>query len=322
MGKKGVWWKVIIWVWGVVVLVGCGHENRPSIDVKPATIYPMEAELSPDIPKIRPTTTITPFPSLSTAEVDELIDELMKTNGGCELPCWWGMTPGITSKQEAQLFFKQFEGGVGFSQFVKSGGTISDVNRNTGFKVSVGFTWEEDVLWYLDISAFFYTRPEFSRSLNQLEIDNPLYYEIMADYTLENVLSEYGQPSQVFVKTYNLDPRWYPTNTQLLYLDKGILFGYQSRNTMFDIGGGEIWISTCPSIGLITLRLFKPSVYSSNPSLADIFGFNYSGYSGYKYLENATNMTVEEFTEVFQNPNCDVLLETPAEIWSEQGFHP
>lgn len=33
---------------------------------------------------------------------------MLEKNGGCELPCWWGITPGKTSWQDAAHFLGSF----------------------------------------------------------------------------------------------------------------------------------------------------------------------------------------------------------------------
>ena len=48
------------------------------------------------IPTRTPTATPLPFPTLESAEMQSFIAEMLSTNGGCELPCWWGITPGET----------------------------------------------------------------------------------------------------------------------------------------------------------------------------------------------------------------------------------
>lgn len=52
----------------------------------------------------RPTLTLTPtlLPTLPVEEAMERIAELEATNGGCEYPCFWGITPGVTSFQQAR----------------------------------------------------------------------------------------------------------------------------------------------------------------------------------------------------------------------------
>lgn len=48
----------------------------------------------------------TPQPTLTRIEQESYIKELLKTNGGCNLPCWWGIKPGETSWREAELFLR------------------------------------------------------------------------------------------------------------------------------------------------------------------------------------------------------------------------
>ena len=35
----------------------------------------------------------TPLPDLTIDEARENLRNLLETNGGCDLPCWWGITP-------------------------------------------------------------------------------------------------------------------------------------------------------------------------------------------------------------------------------------
>ncbi len=52
----------------------------------------------------RPTFTLTPtlLPTLPLQDAAARIAELEATNGGCEYPCLWGITPGVTSFQQAR----------------------------------------------------------------------------------------------------------------------------------------------------------------------------------------------------------------------------
>lgn len=61
----------------------------------------------PHRPALRPSPTReliasdTPVPTLTDNEENELLLSLMLSNGGCELPCWWGIEPGVTTEQDA-----------------------------------------------------------------------------------------------------------------------------------------------------------------------------------------------------------------------------
>jgi hypothetical protein len=47
---------------------------------------------------------LTPVPTLSSEDAKTVVRELLETNGGCRLPCWWGLTPGRTTWEEALRF--------------------------------------------------------------------------------------------------------------------------------------------------------------------------------------------------------------------------
>lgn len=53
-----------------------------------------------------PFPTWTPLPTLEN--YSQIVVSLMTDNAGCQLPCWWGITPGETSWQEAKQFLQQF----------------------------------------------------------------------------------------------------------------------------------------------------------------------------------------------------------------------
>ena len=55
-----------------------------------------------------PTDTMPPLPTLLPEAAQNLTLELMMTNGGCELPCWWGLTPGETLRSDAFHFLQTF----------------------------------------------------------------------------------------------------------------------------------------------------------------------------------------------------------------------
>lgn len=66
----------------------------------------LSSKLPPPItPMITPTETIKPSPpspaTLPPEEATEAILGYYADNGGCELPCWWGIDPGVTTWEEA-----------------------------------------------------------------------------------------------------------------------------------------------------------------------------------------------------------------------------
>ncbi len=52
--------------------------------------------------------TDTPVSTFSPTEASARLQDLLKTNAGCRLPCWWGITPGKTTWDEAEEYLKTF----------------------------------------------------------------------------------------------------------------------------------------------------------------------------------------------------------------------
>ena len=90
----------------LIISSGCASKNiaespeaveklTPFITIEQVNEVVITKESKTDIP------TELKIPALSPEEAMELVMDLYENNGGCELPCWWGITPGITSWHEA-----------------------------------------------------------------------------------------------------------------------------------------------------------------------------------------------------------------------------
>jgi len=60
--------------------------------------------------------TWTPVPTLISEDAQRLFETLLQTNGNCNLPCWWGITPGATPWFEAQQYLSTFVDRLGKGQ--------------------------------------------------------------------------------------------------------------------------------------------------------------------------------------------------------------
>lgn len=63
---------------------------------------PLSATVTPDVTQIP-----TPNPTLSPSQITEIVRGLYDHNGGCELPCLWGIVPGEASIQDIYDRFSQ-----------------------------------------------------------------------------------------------------------------------------------------------------------------------------------------------------------------------
>ncbi len=104
----------IVSLLGLCILVGCSPATAtpPTATAEPETLTatvhvpPTQTE-TPTALLPTATPTSQPKPTINLDGADKGL-ELMTTNGGCELPCWWGITPGETTWETASDFLDDF----------------------------------------------------------------------------------------------------------------------------------------------------------------------------------------------------------------------
>jgi hypothetical protein len=274
--------------------------------------------------------TSTPLPTLSAEDSEQKILDLISNNGNCTFPCIWGITPGKTNVQTSYNFFDQFE------KFEESENRIII----TGYHERVGgvtlITWDDDVRARVHFTAFysndsieyvhFYidydreTRSETNLILQRL-FGTSSYKELIKFYSLPQILITYGRPSEVRIYLYDWPeeemmpgPPWLPFNLVLVYKDLGVAFDYlsplQKSNDMY-IG--------CPLEGQVSVTSWAPT---PDISLEEIGAHNIRFYGINEYtatltksIEEATDLSLEEFYLLFRDMNNTSCIETPVDLW-------
>lgn len=228
----------------------------------------------------------------------DIVLDLLQNNAGCKLPCWWGFTPGKTAWEDARRFLDTFA-----LRIVENGSKddfFSDVKLNFPEPLQVA----DPVHIYHVVGGMI----EFIEIMDVGEVPS---------YNLSAVLSKYGPPGSIWLKTW---PREYmeelPFQMVLFYPHLGIMVFYsvqaeeidgQIRACFLDLSPGpmELW-SPERQLDLMDLQ------ESINVTLSFI-----ETYEPYQLLEDSTDMTVNDFYEVFKNSATVSCLETPAEFWPE-----
>jgi len=92
---KKHWLSLALWicmfgscVMGCAVMTGTPVTSTAEVMVTPsatATLTPLSS----------------PIPTLDTVSAQQHVTKLFETNNGCRLPCWWGITPGKTTWEDA-----------------------------------------------------------------------------------------------------------------------------------------------------------------------------------------------------------------------------
>lgn len=253
-----------------------------------------------------PTITWTPLPTLSESQTNAKIKELLETNGGCELPCWWGITPGSTAWLEALHFLNPL---------------VFDLYQSEPY-ASV-----ESPKRHINIGVeFYYPLPDkvSSGRVSILVKDNIVYgitiFSPGAEfrYQLHQILGLLGLPKQIFISAQQSAPvpQLPPARLVLDYSDVGIWVSYGYIPTQI---GENLVICPQTSLGKVSpyndiggsLRLFVPE-------LTDSHSFSIQEYVnriGGKYINEVTNMDIETFYNTFLEPTPSNCLETPANLW-------
>jgi len=267
-------------------------------------------------PVVVETSPISP-PTWPVDEAMAMVINLMRTNGDCKLPCWWGITPGETNSQEVVTFFERFRSLNNF---------VFDVNKDKG-----GFI-------YLEIPSsdlFVRLRMEYDTNTNDdtverffsividiaRKIDNgyesvygdDLYQELMGQYMLPQILSTYGYPSQILLFG---NRRAKVLNLMLAYPEDGFFINYESTLK----NNGELFLS-CPSKTPLQMTLWPPERTYTMGDIASVLFGKVNGpqwLAQYIPLQNATSLTPEEFYTIFRDHLNNVCLETPVDIWPEE----
>lgn len=247
-------------------------------------------------------TPTTPQPTLTSEQERVYVESMLETNGGCELPCWWGIVLGD--------------------------GTIETLKK-IGATYSQPFPQRDDTVLYgaggFDVVTSS-GKPDYSIRIEIFDFDGKIvsigvtgairsidsrvgFVRAWKHYSIDQVLSRYGTPSAMRIQ---LSPRSEPGAPlgyalTLAYERLGILISYRGEATD---GSKADFIQACPSlvnVDRIDLKLQLPTTSTRFPLLrpTDPIGYDRS-------LEEATGMSLEDFYNKFKNPvNQDCLEGEP-----------
>lgn len=259
-----------------------------------------------------PTSTLTPIPSwtplptLDQSARRQLILDLLNHNAGCQLPCWWGITPGETTweqaKQSLALFAEEIgevpkdektqllgERSIAIHLYaVKYESPQSGTLVFTGYSFNyIGFGVEGGIVIYITVGN------------NAQEIDSDT-----AQYLLPNLLETYGVPNDT--RLYVEDgPNTLEFWIGVMY-EQGIIarYAYQAHRE------GDQY-QACSQYAEPVLSLWAPD----DKQLQAMFVEDMKKYVGEATLSQVTNMDVPMFYETFKNPDNKICLYSPMSLW-------
>jgi hypothetical protein len=276
-------------------------EKVPSMTVEAITMTPKQFATV----KVLSTRTKTPLPQFSptiaswvriapksavplpTAKAN--IAELLKTNGGCSLPCWWGIEPGKTNYTTAFQLLSPLASFITVKTNDDKGSLdaefripVSEANSN--WEISITLKVEKEIIQLIELSP---------RKVNQ--------------YRFRQLLIDYGNPDEIWIEGVISRRDNNPFTIFFYYPQKGILATFWVDAV--DLGDK---FQVCPgAIPPIILDLWKPD------GVEDFIDFTEKTYQpayvkkerrSFISFEQATDQTLDEM----RKRNC---FETPKNIW-------
>lgn len=319
---KIIFSKLKIFILISIATLSCSKPSIPLTETNPTV------DLSP-IPNTP--TVIIPIPS--DAESKEVALNLLKNNGDCDLPCIWGLTPGITTSVERQKILVSY-GEFSDSDFSMSG-SGADLSKNPG-GFGIGITNEQTRIF---IGLSYYETENLIEILTLVSgaqqdqkyvYGNISYSGLLEYYTLPQLLSNYGVPSNVLVHALPYDvfskADYEPFSIVVIYSDLGIMAEYISPTEWIGemvelptpgLSVGEI-ARGCPSQSRIILRTWdvkKNIPIKKIASIAAGEGISGTAYDYFLPIQDATFMSVDDFYNTFKEPNNEQCIELSSRFW-------
>ncbi len=271
------------------------------------------------------TETPIPLPTIETANAE--IQRLLSDEKGCSFPCWWGLTPGETQVGDVRNLLESFSifsvGTPGWSSEEGHIRLIVPQTRDSFLHLTFVYKGRNEVLQRLwtRIQMMRRVTDADGRSNYEVSWGDPLLAEITKPYNLSQVLSKYGRPSEVLIRTYRatlLNQPW-PISLVVFYPDQGFMIEYVADGE----GSPNSNIAWCPSLAFPNFWFWSPSTrITLSDVVSEIPGEQLDQKSlvsgSFKTVEEAAGMSVEEFYSMFTN-NEDKCLETPANLWPMPG---
>lgn len=269
----------------------------PSPSVIPtSTIIDIPSPSTTPVASSTPVPTLTPLPTIPPEQRGDTYAELMSSNGGCALPCWWGFELGTASLDEVRQFYMAFD--ISIVEQVGNGGraalyiTFVDPEIEDGVQVRHLFRVQDGKV-----------------------IEAEIQLRSLPDYQIVPILQRLGQPSEVWMWTI---PEPYegilPAHFRLYFPEQGILVFY---GTGAEKSGDEVKVCF-NGLGSATIRLWDPIIWDPIGEKGFVERANDTSeliLEGDRPIEEVSNWDTEQFYTILRDDSHSQCLQTPSNLW-------
>lgn len=157
------------------------------------------------------------------------------------------------------------------------------------------------------------------------------YLDLIEYYTLPQLLSNYGLPSEVLVIAFPHDPflkaDYEPFSIVVIYSNLGIMAEYISPTQwigeIVELSTPGLWVGEiargCPSQSRLTIRTWDVKKNIPIEEIASIGageGMSSTAYDYFVPIQKATSMSVKDFYTEFKEPNNNQCVELQSVFWT------
>jgi len=288
--------KILLYLCSTMLLINCAvlaQDVHPTqgIVTNALTDPPASATIS-TVQILTPTISTTlPSPSeLSPQAASAKIKELFQTNGGCQLPCWWGITPGQTRWQGVKDFLLPFAKSIYDVNLSETNTAIAEVFLPAPFPNERGFRQEYLVengivkeIEILPQQYSAYSKP--SGLLHEFGIPEVVYLSVVIDQLLSYAMVLYYPQQGIFA------------------LYAGMLQPIQARKEL----------TLCfNELEYVDMFLWEPKSHSFDQTL----GFVFQQYENtFQVIEDVSTLTENEVYTLFTDSDNLDCINTPSNLW-------
>ncbi len=287
------------------------HSPNPSAPAltpspRPVIIRSSTATASSPTPTRMPTPT--PLPALITKEEAlAFVIKMQESNGSCELPCWWGITPGKTIGQEARQVLSPLRN---FGE-----NYVLDVANPVKHVYTFHLKAYSDIDVRLETSKS-ETQPVETIGVSSLIPDSDQstqYHESWQRYYLKDLFTKLGMPTEVWLgfgwHVGDGGPDRPPESSPYFW---GLYVYYDELGLKVEYAGLAIKNNpnrACFSFSqLKTANIFIQRRPISGPPLEPLFGEVHP-------IQDVSNLSLEEFYMTVKDSKSPVCIESPAKYW-------
>lgn len=306
--------QIIIIVLAFLIIVSCSNQNLATVANTPIS-EPTSEKVTPSQNEISTLLPLTP----NTFESQILVKKLLEDNADCQLPCWHGITPGVSTIIDLDVVVRML---LGMPLSQKTGSFLGQeyIATNAYREISIDGT-----IIYISVGSFSQLNRNnldvlqvWSNVIGYQESDESkgysTYWREFENYSLQNVLLIYGVPEEIliFSEMYHEDflQDRESLHIHILYPSRGIYVSYDMPSTRDNDRG-----VFCPIDANFNLWLTS----SDSNEFYKLWWQNSQGYTNFSEtfdmsIEEALGMDIESFYEVFSKENTSCFI-TPIKIW-------